>query len=79
MGVGLAAASYYIIGFSFSKTFYSLNEFIGRSGCFFFYGICGLLSFVFMYFKLPETEGKTLAEIEEYFSTSSRKRKIILT
>lgn len=79
MGVGLAAASYYVIGFLFSKTYYTLNRLITLPGCFLFYGLCGFLSLAYLYFKLPETEGKTLAEIEEYFSTPPKKRKMEVT
>lgn len=35
------------------------------AGTFFFYGLISLLGFVYLYFLLPETEGKTLQDIEE--------------
>lgn len=68
----MSAAMFYIIAFLFSKTYLDLEHAIGMSGCFFLYGAGGLLGFVFMYFYLPETEGKTLAEIEEYFSNKKK-------
>lgn len=32
------------------------------------FGIIGIFGFVYFYFYLPETENKTLLEIEEYFT-----------
>jgi SP family myo-inositol transporter-like MFS transporter 13 len=37
---------------------------------FFFWAGCTVISFVTAAFFLPETKGKTLEEIEEYFATA---------
>ncbi|XP_059480638.1 facilitated trehalose transporter Tret1-2 homolog [Neocloeon triangulifer] len=37
-------------------------------GLFFFFGICALLGTLFVYLFVPETKGRTLSEIEDYFS-----------
>lgn len=76
LSTGLAAASCFVQSFAFSKTFYYLNSLIHLPGCFLLYGMGGIIGFVYLYFKLPETEGKTLAEIEEYYSVSTKKQKV---
>ena len=42
----------------------------GYSAMFFFWAGCTVISFVTAAFFLPETKGKTLEEIEEYFETA---------
>lgn len=36
------------------------------------FGCIGIAGLVYLYFYLPETENKTLLEIEEFFATNSR-------
>lgn len=72
LGAGLGAALHYVIAFPFSKTFYNLQEIIHLSGCFILYGVFGFIGFLYLYLYLPETEGKSLAEVEEYFSRKSK-------
>lgn len=38
------------------------------------YAVVGLWGVIYLYFCLPETEGKTLAEIEPYFLTKQEKQ-----
>lgn len=38
------------------------------AGTFWFYAIVGLLGSLVIYFILPETEGRTLLEIEEHYA-----------
>lgn len=39
-------------------------------GTFLFYGVVSLIGCVVLYFFLPETEGRTLREIQEHFEGS---------
>lgn len=41
-------------------------------GTFFVFSMCMIVSLVYLYFFLPETKGKTLQEIEDYFNDSPR-------
>jgi SP family myo-inositol transporter-like MFS transporter 13 len=45
----------------------------GYSAMFFFWAGCTVIYFVTAAFFLPETKGKTLEEIEEYFETGGPK------
>lgn len=57
------------VQFCASKIYPWLKGTIGVHGVFFVIGINALLCCIFSYFFLPETQGKSLAEIEEYFRT----------
>ncbi len=66
-GAAMAMATFalWIACFILTYTFPLLNNALGASGTFWVYaGIC-LMGFVFVLFKLPETKGKSLEEIEK--------------
>ncbi|CAH1723921.1 unnamed protein product [Aphis gossypii] len=65
---GLCAAIFYIIAFIVSKTWLTLQSSLGLHGCFLFYGIIAVIGIVYVFICLPQTEGKTLAEIEKDFA-----------
>ncbi|XP_014259831.1 facilitated trehalose transporter Tret1-like [Cimex lectularius] len=68
---GLVAASSYVFMSIISKTYVDMASVINLEGALIVYGIIGIFGFVFLYFRQPETEGKTLAEIEEFFQDKS--------
>lgn len=53
--------------FCASKLYPWLKGTLGVHGIFFVLGMNGLICCIFSYFVLPETQGKSLAQIEEYF------------
>ncbi|XP_021920752.1 facilitated trehalose transporter Tret1-like [Zootermopsis nevadensis] len=65
---GMAAASNYIASFIAAKTFLSTEHSLQMYGSFWFFGVVNCLCFAFLYFLLPETEGKSLEEIEHLFA-----------
>jgi hypothetical protein len=65
---GMAAASIYIMSFIAAKTFLSIEHGLQLYGSFWLFGAINCFCLVFLYFLLPETEGKTLAEIERLFA-----------
>jgi facilitated trehalose transporter len=57
------------------KTYHDLKNAIGEDGTFWLYSALCLSSCFFVYFLVPETKGKSLQEIEEFFELSEiRKR-----
>lgn len=68
---GMAAGFTVCIAFSMSflmlKTFLSTMEIFGNTTVFFFYSAISFIGIAFGYFVLPETRGKSLQEIENYF------------
>lgn len=59
---------YYIESFGVSKTFLDLKSLLDLHGVFFFYGALGFVGILFIFFCLPETEGKKLEDVEKIFS-----------
>ena len=54
-----------------SLTFLSIIEATSKYFTFWLYGTVALLGFVFLYFKLPETKGLALEDIEVLFQDDS--------
>ncbi|XP_050429976.1 facilitated trehalose transporter Tret1-like [Adelges cooleyi] len=57
----------FIITFFFTKFYLDFENLVGFYNTFTLFGVGGLIGFVYFYFFLPETENKTLKEIEEFF------------
>ena len=67
VGGGAMVGIAYIMMFGVVKSFPFALEVTGPMGIFFFFSIMSLSGVAFVYIFLPETLGKTLTEIEEYF------------
>jgi len=62
--MSVSVVALWLGNFLLSQTFPVMYEKLGLAHCFWVYaGIC-LVGFIFIYFKLPETKGKTLEQIE---------------
>lgn len=46
-------------------TFLSLIQLLGTPGTFWLYGIISIIAIIFVYFRVPETKGRSLEEIEK--------------
>ncbi|XP_055839769.1 facilitated trehalose transporter Tret1-like [Episyrphus balteatus] len=64
---GLTGSFGFLMSFFVLKAYPSMRDFMGAENVFALYGIMSVLSILFVYFCLPETKGKSLMEIEEYF------------
>jgi sugar porter (SP) family MFS transporter len=62
--MAVAVSSLWIACFLLTYTFPILNAKLGSAGTFWLYAAICLVGFVFIKFKLPETKGKTLEQIE---------------
>lgn len=65
---GTAASIGYIFLSVVNKTFLDMTNGIGLYGTFLFYAGVNLFGVIIFYFILPETEGRTLQEIEEHYA-----------
>lgn len=65
---GFTASTGYIFGFLVNIFFLKMVGQITFAGTFWFYSAVGLSGAIVLYFALPETEGKTLDEIEDHFA-----------
>lgn len=64
---GLSSGLGYIFAFLANKLFLSMVATLTLSGTFWFYSAVAFVGCIIFYFTLPETEGRTLLEIEEHF------------
>ncbi|KAJ8920263.1 hypothetical protein NQ315_011924 [Exocentrus adspersus] len=76
---GVAAPTITILcwlsSFLVTKFFNDMNRAMGKSGSFWFFAGCTLCTGVFSIFFVPETQGKSFAEIQEMLNKGSRKTK----
>jgi hypothetical protein len=61
------------MGFITTKTYFNLETSLSLAGVILLYGVIDCLGFVYIYFFLPETERRTLEDIEIHFSDNKRK------
>jgi len=62
--MSVAVCALWIACFILTYTFPLLNARLGAAGTFWLYAVICLLGFIFIFFKLPETKGKSLEELE---------------
>ncbi|TSA32564.1 MAG: MFS transporter [Verrucomicrobiaceae bacterium] len=63
--MSVAVMALWLACFLLTYTFPMLNAKLGSAGTFWLYGAICVLGVVFIFFKLPETKGKTLEQIEK--------------
>ncbi len=66
---GTAAGANWIFNLLVSMTFLSLVQAMGPSWTFWLYGLLAVGAFVFSFYLVPETKGRTLEEIERSWTT----------
>uniref|UniRef100_A0A2S2NRQ8 Facilitated trehalose transporter Tret1 n=1 Tax=Schizaphis graminum TaxID=13262 RepID=A0A2S2NRQ8_SCHGA len=67
----LTTAIFYILTFSATKVYLSVENTLGLNNTFFMMAAASFVGFVYLYRNMPETENKTLMEIEEFFVPKS--------
>ncbi|XP_054265636.1 facilitated trehalose transporter Tret1-like [Macrosteles quadrilineatus] len=70
---GVSAACGYSFIFVVTKSYIYLEHWFNIWGALLVYAVIGLWGIAYLYYCLPETEGKTLAEIEPYFMTKKER------
>lgn len=68
MAVSVAVSALWIACFLLTFTFPALNRALGPAGTFWIYAAVCCFGFVFVWFRVPETKGKILEEIEKEMS-----------
>ncbi|XP_021757650.1 probable polyol transporter 3 isoform X1 [Chenopodium quinoa] len=72
VGAGLAVAVNRSMNAAVSMSFISMYKAITIGGTFFLFGGLAIMAWLFFYFFLPETKGKSLEEIEMMFSKKTQ-------
>lgn len=70
---GLSEALAYVFNFILIKLYFNLETLLSLPGYTLFSCIFATLGFILMYSILPETEGRTLEDIELHFSDRTKK------
>jgi hypothetical protein len=63
----------YVFIFTASKTYLDMECTMHLHGVFFLFAAVNVVGFIFVYYRMPRMEGRTLAEIEDYFSGQNKK------
>lgn len=66
----------WLSNFLVSYTFLTLARAVSKQGAFWIYALIGGIGFVFFYFNLPETKGKSLEETSRLFDNKKKTRVI---
>ncbi|XP_066958488.1 facilitated trehalose transporter Tret1-like [Macrobrachium rosenbergii] len=72
VGFGIASTNFAIAAFVMSKTFVSVLSYIGMHGVFWFFTAGAIVFNILTIVFLPETFGKSLQDIEDYWNKSSK-------
>ncbi|MDJ0651980.1 MAG: sugar porter family MFS transporter [Simkaniaceae bacterium] len=65
--MGVATCANWVANFIVTATFLNLINILGKAGTFWLYGAIGILGIFFIWRLVPETKGKSLEEIEEFW------------
>lgn len=73
LAAGLTAAINYGLSFIATKTYYDLETWLSMPGMILLNCIINIVGFILMFKILPETENRTLEDIEMHFSDNTKK------
>lgn len=73
IAAGLCTGISYIILFTLAKTYLFIESFLTLEYTMFLFSFIGINGIIYLYIYLPETENKTLLEIEEHFTSNSKR------
>lgn len=74
IATGVCAGMSYLLLFALTKSYLTVEMFLSIEYSMFFFSCIGICGLIYFYFYLPETENKTLLEIEEFFTSNSKSR-----
>ncbi|XP_053693388.1 facilitated trehalose transporter Tret1-like [Sabethes cyaneus] len=72
---GITVFFAYLMSFVIIKLYPTMVDKLGSANVFIFYGTVSLFGILFVYYIVPETKGKSLQEIEDYFRGKSSTRR----
>jgi MFS transporter, SP family, galactose:H+ symporter len=76
LGVSLAVSASWLFNWMVSATFLTLVGNFGAGGTFWIYAVFCVLGFLFVYFKVPETKGCSLEQIENNLRAGKPSRQL---
>jgi MFS transporter, SP family, major inositol transporter len=76
-GMGISVFFLWITNFLIGLSFPIMLDKVGLSGTFLAFAAIGIVSLIFIFKYLPETKGRSLEEIEEYFRTYDKQDELL--
>jgi len=70
--MGLAICMNWFANFLVTSSFLSFLSFFGKAGTFWLYAAIGLIGWLFIMRKVPETKGKSLEEIQDFWKKKTK-------
>ncbi|CAH0381581.1 unnamed protein product [Bemisia tabaci] len=74
LATGISAAWTHLVISALIKSYLYMKAWVGFSGVMYLHCACVVIGFVYLYCNLPETEGKSLEQIETYFTKNVSRR-----
>lgn len=75
IATGVSAGMAYLLLFILTKSYLTIEMILSIECTMLLFGCIGIFGLIYFYNYLPETENKTLLEIEEFFASNSERRK----
>lgn len=72
LGMGLAGLALWVANWFVAQAFLPMVDAVGGAWSFFFFAVTGAIALVFTVKAVPETSGKTLAEVREYMIAAAK-------
>lgn len=73
---GMSSAVGYLVSFLSNKLFLTMVATLTLNGTFYFFSSVSLIAVIFLYFTLPETENRTLLEVQAFFDKKPKPNNI---
>jgi sugar porter (SP) family MFS transporter len=74
LAMSMASAANWGANLLIALTFLTLIQLLGRPMTFWFYGLAGIAAWLFAWFRVPETKGRSLEEIEAHWQAGKHPR-----
>jgi len=75
IATGVCAGMSYLLLFTLTKSYLTVEMILSIEYTMLLFGCFGIFGLIYFYNYLPETENKTLLEIEEFFASNSKARR----
>jgi SP family galactose:H+ symporter-like MFS transporter len=76
VAMSIATVANWGLNLAVALTFLTLVQVLGRPETFWIYAVIGIVSWIFIYFLVPETKGRSLEDIEEHWRRGKHPREM---
>jgi SP family arabinose:H+ symporter-like MFS transporter len=69
--MSIATTALWLVGYFGNQTFPLMQKYLGNGGTFWWFGFAALTNFLFVFWLIPETKGRSLEEITRFWKSGS--------